>query len=168
MLNEGVGASIYYNTDVGLLQGLTWKFLGVLTSEKPSAVFKLGGMMELSSSETMKDTSKIVKALELGISLEPIALIEQLLMEQSSAKALVPISPVPTIPKPIAIAQRIGENMFNYIMSFARPALDFSQTEPTILVVPMKTVQDWFNSLVRRATTDPEGFLRIISRSEYN
>ena len=161
--DDGTGSSVYFNTDTGSAQGTDWKFLGVLTNAKPSAVFKLSGLSSFSN----------VNSLEIGISIEPIATLEQILME-SSSQAIVPMtstsaisafSTISTMPKPLTVAQRIGENLFNYIASFSRTATEVIQMEPTVEVVPVRAVQEWFNILVRRATTDPEGFMSQFDRT---
>lgn len=174
---DGTGASVYFNTDTGATQGADWKFLGVLTNAKPSAVFKLSGL----------SSSSNVNSLEIGISIEPIAVLEQILME-SSSQAIIPVAsmsamganidtagnpfgntprntPSNTMPRPLTVAQHIGENLFNYIASFSRMAVEVAQVEPTVEVVPVRAVQEWFNMLVRRATTDPEGFMRQFDRT---
>ncbi|PJF17510.1 Zinc finger, C2H2 domain-containing protein [Paramicrosporidium saccamoebae] len=143
--DEGTGASIYCNSDVGAAQGTAWKFLGVLTNDKPSAVFKVSGF------------SEGINMLEVGIAIEPISTLEQLLMEsEPRSQCLVPVSPT-TLPNPLTIAQRIGENLFNYVTSFTRMA---SLLEPSLQVVPLKTVQEWYNGLIRKVTSDPDGFMR--------
>jgi hypothetical protein len=124
--------------------------LGVLTNDKPSAVFKVSGL-------------PLANALEIGISVEPISVLEQLLMEGAGRpQSLVPVSPSPSS-NPVTIAQRVGENLFNFVTSFARCA---NELEPFTQVVPLKTVQEWFNNLVRKATTDSDGFMRQITRSD--
>lgn len=156
LFDPSTGASIFFNTDRGVAQAIPWKYLGILSNEKPSAIFKLSAVkMDLDQ----------VTCIEIGISIEPILVLEQQMMENSAASssttALVLASSAP--PKALTIAQRIGESMFNYITSFARPASAF---EPSLSVVPVRTVQDWFNNLLKRATSDPEGFMRQFMRDQ--
>ena len=70
------------------------------------------------------------------------------------------------MPRPLTMAQRMGESLFNYITSFSRSAAEVAQIESDAAVVPVKAVQEWFNALIRRATTDPDGFLRQVSRAD--
>lgn len=102
-----------------------------------------------------------VGVLEIGISIEPISILEQLLMEESvQSQSLVPANTSTTLPNPLAISQRIGEHLFNFVASFTRLA---GELDPNMQVVPFKTVQEWFNNLVKRATNDPDGFMRLLS-----
>lgn len=169
----GTGASIYCTTieGTGMATG-NWKYLGILTNDKPSAVFKLGGgaaMMTAAATSIVPGSR-----LEIGISIEPLAALEQLYVNNAS-KAIVPAgtaasSSGSTIPNPVQIAQRIGESIFNYLMSFARPleamAAQMDATmvgadiKPSTEVVPVQRLQEWFNNLIKKATNDPEGFRR--------
>lgn len=166
LFNVAYGASIYANTDVGTAQGRPWKFLGVLTNEKPSAVFKLSDTHKLVARPTDQDNA-IPKLLEIGISIEQLYELDRLMMENSST-ALVPApsSSVDVMALPLVVAQRVGEHLFNYITSFARQANDVATMHPTLPVVPVKVVQDWFDGLIRRASLDPASFIRQFSRPD--
>lgn len=153
LFETGTGASIYSNTNVGAESGAAWKYLGVLTNEKPSAIFKLG-----SSISNMEGAFAF---LEIGISIEPNFIIEQLQME-NSAKAIAPASLNVTSMNTQFLARGIGQNMFNYLVSYARPAMVVAQMEPDLEVVPIKVLHEWFNGLQRRCASDPEGLLRLL------
>lgn len=113
--------------------------------------------------------------IEIGVSIEPLTALEQLYAGNAS-RAVVPAGTVANPGNPLAaprlvqMAQRIGEGMFNYLMSFARPlgvmaaqmdaAMTDSEVRSNTEVVPVQRLQDWFNTLVKKATNDPEGFQR--------
>lgn len=162
MFDAAFGASIYVNSDVGTSQGRPWRFLGVLSNDKPSAIFKLSEMHKVGTNHT--NEAQTASVLEIGISIEPLTVLDQLLMENSST-AIVPVSTLKdnAVARPLVVAQRVGEHLFNYLISFARRAADAAATGLDLQVVPVKAVQDWYNSLVRRASTDPDGFLRQFS-----
>lgn len=153
--------------------GSPWQFLGVLTNDKPSAIFKLSntfGGNKTSGNNNM--SSMDYTTIDIGISIEPIAALEQLLMESNTAnvpKSQATTSLVPTnLPTTmvgtttIDIARKVAENVFNYLMSFTRPSLGVAQLDPTIEVVPIRVLQDWYASLLKRATTDPLSFLKYL------
>lgn len=149
-----------------------WKYLGILTNDKPSAVFKVGGGATMMATSTANPSPG--SRLEIGISIEPLTILEQLYVSHTS-KAIVPVGTAastsgPTIPDPVQIAQRIGESIFNYLMSFARPleamaaqmdaTMAGADIKPGTEVVPVQRLQEWFNNLIKKATNDPEGFRR--------
>lgn len=165
----GFGASVFASLDLGA----SWRYLGVLANEKPSAFFRLSNTTgssananasstsalsssTISSLATMQDAPATSAPIQIGISIEPISVLEQLMMEHSS-QALVPLPPPTPATAPLAVAQRIGEHLFNYMASFGRAAREL---DPACPAVPLRAIQDWFNALMRRASTDPEGFLR--------
>lgn len=172
LFGPGLGASVFASFDLGT----SWRYLGVLANEKPSAFFRLNtgakanatasastststsALSSTSSLAAMQDAPAASTPIQIGISIEPIAVLEQLMMEHSS-QALVPLPPPPTASAatPLAVAQRIGEHLFNYMASFGRAAREL---DPACPAVPLRAVQDWFGALLRRASTDPEGFLR--------
>lgn len=152
LFDLGLGASVYHSVPSAAEHSQAWRFLGVLTNEKASAVFRL----------THPPSSSTQNALpfQIGISIEPLSVLDQL-TASSTSTALIPV-PASHPDSAIAIAQRIGESVFNYVVSFARSATTVAQAEPDLQVVPVRTVQDWFNNLVRRATVDPESFMRLV------
>lgn len=167
----GTGASIHCATagDINAAAAVDWKYLGVLTNDKPSAIFKLSG-----GAGTMAAIPPGSR-MQVGISIKPLAVLEQLYASNMS-KAVVPVGAATAtggaaIPNPVQMAQRIGESMFNYLVSFARPLgalaaqMDAMMAGTDIIrssteVVPVQRLQEWFNNLVKRATNDPEGFQR--------
>lgn len=108
----------------------------MLTNQKPSAIFKLN----------LTDVSTV----KVGISIEPLDELAAIV----AANSLVPASPTALkVPNTVQIAQKIGESLFNYISSFSR-------TFDNVEIVPLKTVQEWFESFMRKLRTDPQGFER--------
>lgn len=83
---------------------------------------------------------------ELGISIEPLAVLEGLVAEKSLIVADRSNNEARTI------VQRLAENAFNYLSSFVRPAYSFGGEH----VVPLKTLEDWYNNCIRKATIDPK------------
>jgi hypothetical protein len=106
----------------------------MLSNEKPSAVFKVGGKKALDTGSIMLDEAS--STAQLGISIEPI---DRVLAAVSSLSAGTPLgqegassemvlsnafmmttSPTGTVTKdPSSIASRILENLYNYCTSFA-------------------------------------------------
>lgn len=155
----GIGASIHFNSDRGMAEGAPWQYLGVLTNDKPSAIFKVRGQRLL----------RDAKFLEIGISIEPLDVIEQLQRDslaQSTDQSLVPAGttnlPSYSPDQLVSLARGMGESLFAYLISFTRRAEEFVQIEaqPRLEVVPVQAVQEWFNSLVKKISIDPTIVLR--------
>lgn len=106
----------------------------MLSNEKPSAVFKVGGKKALDTGSIMLDEAS--STAQLGVSIEPM---DRVLTAVSSLNAATPLgqegassemvlsnafmmstSPVGTATKdPSSTANRILENLYNYCTSFA-------------------------------------------------
>lgn len=114
-----------------------FKFLGGLANEKQSAIFKVN----------IPDTAAN-GVVNLGISVEPIASIEQQMLQlkneqQANSTALVKAGPSTKV-----LAQRIIKHAFNFIASF-------SVTIAGQEAVPLKSFQDWWTKFERRIDNDP-------------
>lgn len=82
---------------------------------------------------------------EVGISLEPLSVLEALMNE----KALTTVQPAAN--GIMTALQRIAENAFNYLSSYAKPAMQYGQEQ----VVPLRVLQEWFSVAMRKAASDP-------------
>lgn len=114
-----------------------FRFQGGLANEKQSAIFKVH----------LPD-SAMNGVVNLGISVEPVANIEQQMLQlkneqQSNATAMTKGGPSTKI-----LAQRIIQHAFNFISSFSGNVAGQE-------VVPLKSFQDWWTKFERRIENDP-------------
>lgn len=86
---------------------------------------------------------------ELGISIEPLSVLEPLVREK--AMQVQGYTQTQTVDAK-SVLQRIAESAFNYLSSFAKPASLYGNEQ----VVPIRCLQDWFNSTMRKANADPQ------------
>ncbi len=117
----------------------SFKFLGAIANEKPSALFRVN----------LPDG--IAGEVNLGISVESV----QAIQSQMAQLAQNPSSPNAAAKRPPdtrLLAQRIIKNAFNFLSSFA------GNTANGIEVVPLKSFQEWWSKFERRVQNDP-GFL---------
>lgn len=119
-----------------------FKFLGALANEKQSAIFKVEY-----GSEKQKGM------LNLGISVEPIANIEQQMMQLKNEQQSNAAAAAKTRPSTKVLAQRIIQHAFNFISSFSGNVAGQE-------VVPLKSFQDWWTKFERRIENDPS-FLEV-------
>lgn len=132
-LPAGAAAGVYLQ----LPGDQQFKFLGGLANEKQSAIFKVNLPENAANG-----------AVNLGISVEPLASIEQQILQlkneqQANSGALVKAKPPTKV-----LAQRIIGHAFNFISSF-------SATIQGQEVVPLKSFQDWWTKFERRIENDP-------------
>ncbi|KAI8342264.1 hypothetical protein BC941DRAFT_412292 [Chlamydoabsidia padenii] len=129
-----------------------WQLLGGLSNEKASAIFRIRGTGQT-----------IGQPATLGISIEPVATVEQQLTTLSST-SLVKSNTIPySNPIPMSevgqMASRVIENLYNYVTSFAvqdMPMNGFALGDVTDHgYLPVKAFQTWYNNLSRKLANDP-------------
>lgn len=114
-----------------------FKFLGGLANEKQSAIFKIN-LPEAAANGVVN----------VGISVEPVANIEQQMIQLKSQQQTGSSTAAKTQPSTKVLAQRIIQNAFNFLSGFSGNA---GGTE----VVPLKSFQDWWVKFERRIENDP-------------
>ncbi|KAJ2158126.1 hypothetical protein GGF46_003998 [Coemansia sp. RSA 552] len=146
-----------------------WQMLGVLSNDKPSAIFRLraAAATAADSGSSMSGTSA-----ELGISIEPIPAVEQQLQQnqqlhQNQQHALVPSSsmqPQQVSPQTAKqFAERALQNLYDYVTSFAtKPdtSMGMLGTGAAVQVLPVKVFEDWYSLFLRKLQRDPEGTMQ--------
>lgn len=148
-----------------------FQFLGALSSTKQSAIFKLNmgsaghAYNDVDAMMDDEDQSGAIADAEImfGISLEPVAQVEQYMAGQrvSAARQTKTIAPVPnSSPAPQSIndvatlANKIVAHAYNFLASFVD-----GQGK-----VPIKAFDDWWAKFKSRLSADPE-FLNTIESS---
>ncbi|KAJ3185108.1 hypothetical protein HDU87_002674 [Geranomyces variabilis] len=164
----------------------TWQFLGILSNDKPSAIYRLGGNKKatqsntssLSSSSMMMDDTLLMTPgareltpAKLGISVETIeAVMAQAGQHGSGAgsstgTSTTTASTAGALVKnidPVLLTTKILESLYNYCSSFAGPlpALGsalFGGMDWGSTFIPLKALQDWFGVMQRKLKADPSG-----------
>lgn len=133
VLPDGTAAGVFLQTP-GEQQ---FKFLGGLANEKQSAIFKVN-----------LPESAANGVVNLGISIEPAANIEQQMLQLRGQQQANTTATTKTPPSTKVLAQRIIRNAFNFLSGFSGNA---GGTE----VVPLKSFQDWWLKFERRIENDP-------------
>ncbi|CAG8446361.1 3356_t:CDS:2 [Ambispora leptoticha] len=156
----------------------TWKLLGMLSNEKPSAIFRLRGTIIPGSGSSstnlnspkfltggntsmdmndMSDTTPQVTA-TLGISIEPIALVES---QMANLPTHVKTDSMLTPDNIGQAAANILKNLYNYVTSFATssPPMGMQLIGQNINMyqsyIPLKVFQDWYDGFMRKVKIDP-------------
>lgn len=131
-----------------------YKLLGGINPNKPSAIYKLNNVKKIDTEnydmgEDMVDSSDTT-VINIGISIEPTAHAEQLLLQEQAKKeqALVLAKSATSTPAPSDTAQlahKIVGHAYNYLGSF----IDSSGK------VPMKAFDNWWDKFKTKLANNP-------------
>ncbi|KAG2199231.1 hypothetical protein INT47_010606 [Mucor saturninus] len=131
-----------------------WQLLGGLFNEKPSAIFRL------KTKESAINNPQMSTSATLGISIEPIDVVQQQLLTLSqpvTSSALV--KPGMNVTQVGEMAGRILENLFNYVTSFTVQNIPVNAIPLGQLTdngyLPLKTFQSWYENLSRKLASNP-------------
>ncbi|CAG8623518.1 10501_t:CDS:2 [Funneliformis caledonium] len=149
-----------------------WKLLGMLSNEKPSAIFRLRGAIIPSNGQNPTFGTRLITGGEigafssdsnvssitatLGISIEPISVIEAQitnLSPQINATSSENIS---------QISINILKNFYNYVTSFCASTIPFGAQKIGIgnSYISAKVFQDWYDGYMRKVKMDPSIVLK--------
>ncbi len=147
----------------------TFRLLGAVANDKPSAIFKLNntGVATTVVDDAMTDVppgqdSASVAPATIGIAIEPAAQVAAALAALRSSATPAPAAAagalVPTTAQSVAVptkilAQRIIRDAFNFLASFTRRDAGTGEE-----LVPLKSFQDWWAKFEKKIELDP-GFL---------
>ncbi|KAI9293650.1 DUF775-domain-containing protein, partial [Neoconidiobolus thromboides FSU 785] len=129
------GASVHF-----LWPNKNWQFLGCLTNEKPSSIYKL-------RSQDMVDNGSGLSVVSLGISIEPLVLLEQQMAQHNTTLSIMKLETT-TLP----IVQNILTNLYNFITSFVSSSNDTSLSNT---LIPLSAFQQWHDKLLNKLKLDP-------------
>ena len=144
----------------------TFQLLGAISAAKPSAIFRVRGMMPAAvvaagadEPMIMTEGEDVVGDITLGISVESADAVEAQLqtLGLSSAATTATAALVPTRgsgsgatgARSLLLAQRIIGNAFNYLSSFSQTSGAGDE------VVPLKAFQEWWRKFEKKVEHDP-------------
>jgi len=133
--------------------GKGFQLLGMLSNEKPSAIFRVRGSFATSQSSEISTSQELFlvssqgrgTTAQLGIAIEPIETV----MQQISG--MPPTNK--SISDPASFAERIGKHLMNYLSSFAE------QGPGGQAYVPVNAVGKWYDSFISKVKAGGVGFL---------
>ncbi|OCH85816.1 DUF775-domain-containing protein [Obba rivulosa] len=149
---DGYGAAVHF-----YWPGKGFQLLGMLSNEKPSAIFRLRGTFSaVSSNETLFAGSpaasggSALTAL-LGLSIEPLP---QIMAQLATLPAAV-AKPGAVASDATLLAERIVKHLFNYVSSFVSGR--GSLTPET--QIPMALIAKWYETFMSKVQNTGLGFL---------
>jgi hypothetical protein len=144
-----MGGSVYFSwPDPNAPQ--SWQYLGFVSNEKPSAVFRLTKLREGLTNN--QDSTGLVPynnfafnqihvshVAQIGISIEPLTEINQ--QTPSSNQMAENFT---------TFTMKTAENLFNYVSSFAKIIPETNEQ-----VVPLMSIQSWYTNYTRKLEMNP-------------
>jgi len=148
---DGYGATVHFHWP-----GKGFQLLGMLSNEKPSAIFRVRGYFTGTSSlqhaafagasDTSMDASGDVTAI-LGFSIEPL---DQIASQIASV-------PKPSVANnPTFLAERVVKHLINYITSFV---MDGGGAMNAQAMVPVNLIMRWYENFQGKLRAGGVGFL---------
>lgn len=125
-----------------------WQLLGILTNNKPSAIFKLSNLKQHSDPSTQplnafSQFPSITVNAQIGISIEP-------LMNVESQVTSIAESTHHNQSTFVEFTQKMVQNLFNYVSSYAVES-GLNQTP----MVPLLSIQKWYENFERKLNLNP-------------
>ncbi|XP_033646298.1 protein Hikeshi-like isoform X3 [Asterias rubens] len=146
---EGMGRAIYFSWPSPEGE-MVWMFLGFITNEKPSAIFKVVGLKKGSSTnnsfmQSMPVQQPMKTMSQIGISVEPLHVIQHQIPAESTQTL--------TLTSSSEFSMKMLENFYNYASSFG---INQSQMtpQPNISWIPMTVLDKWFQNFKKKMAQD--------------
>lgn len=144
---DGMGGAVYFSwPDANAPPN--WQFLGYISNAKPSAIFKISNLKKNHEFENSNvgifGIGKISHVAQIGVSVEPLAIIEQ-------QAATVAATTTNTFAE---FVQKMLTSFVNYVTSFTVTQAQMTPN-PTENFVPLSTLQNWYETFERRLQQNP-------------
>lgn len=150
----------------------TWNYLGYLTNEKPSAIYRITNLAKCqlrAESDLSKATNPafnyvqepVVHLAQIGISLEPVDAVLQMVPALDNSAS--------NVSQFAEFINKTVSNLYNYCSSFSRPANDLlgnpfqsNGLANNTQFIPLSTLQTWYENYTRRLSND-QNFWKSLS-----
>lgn len=149
-----------------------WQYLGYISNNKPSAIFKISQLKKLDEMETSSQYSvfgvqPISHIAQIGVSIESESAVSQLVpatvsftankiynLEQYEIISICFFHLQTNSSNYVQFGQKMLENFFNFISSFAVTQSQM-MPNPSETFVPLSTIQQWYTNFERRLQNNP-------------
>ncbi|XP_006559627.1 protein OPI10 homolog [Apis mellifera] len=144
---DGTGGAVYFSWPDPTAPP-NWQFLGYISNAKPSAIFKISNLKKNHEFENSNlgifGVGKISHVAQIGVSVEPIAAIEQQAATVTQA----------TSNSFLEFVQKMLTSFLNYVSSFSVTQAQMTPN-PTENFVPLSVIQGWYETFERRLQQNP-------------
>jgi len=153
---DGYGAAVHF-----FWPGKGFQLLGMLSNEKPSAIFRLRGTFTPSTASTTVQNAFSTTSVSvnmqadvtaiLGLAIEPLLSIHSQVQAMPSALAKPGADPTRD---PTVLAERIIKHLFNYLSGFTGGTALSSDA-----AIPMTVIMKWYENFLAKVRAGGVGFL---------
>lgn len=144
---EGTGGAVYFSWPDPTAPP-NWQFLGYISNQKPSAIFKISTLKKnhefANSNVGIFGIGKISHVAQIGVSVEPIGIIELQAATVSEAASN----------SFLEFVQKMLTSFLNYVSSFSVTQAQMI-SNPNENFVPLSTIQGWYETFERRLQQNP-------------
>ena len=160
-LPDGTAGAVYFSFPDPLAPP-TWYYLGYISNQKPSAIFKITKLKQMATNGNMGDGGMgfgliqpiISHVAQIGISVEPQNTVLQLTSADPSVNVTGSGSQLSKFEE---FTNKAAENLFNYCSSFANNAMYFASNGAMSnqQFVPLITINEWYQRFMRNLKQNP-------------
>uniref|UniRef100_A0A915IT12 Hikeshi-like domain-containing protein n=1 Tax=Romanomermis culicivorax TaxID=13658 RepID=A0A915IT12_ROMCU len=136
---------------------LCWQYLGYVDNNKPSAIFRISKMKpkndcigkiftNYNSQSLVPHSQSALNTAIIGVSLEPISVVQNLTVSENSQAQLAT--------NVTEFTSKILENLVNFTTSFAISSNEV-QNRPADTYIPMNAFQKWYENIGRKLKNNP-------------
>lgn len=151
---DGYGATVHF-----FWPGKGFQLLGMLSNDKPSAIFRLRGTFSSASAQNSNAQNVFsqqgsgqqgsdVTAI-LGLAIEPLAQIQAQMPSGQVSNAL---SKTPSVSDAVVLSENIVKHLLNYLNGFTGGA-------GGDIAIPMSIIKRWYDSFLGKLKAGGVGFL---------
>ncbi|KAJ7768670.1 hypothetical protein DFH07DRAFT_807561 [Mycena maculata] len=150
---DGYGCTVHF-----FWPGKGFQLLGMLSNDKPSAIFRLRGTYTaqgkaaFSASSSSSDMQQEEVTAILGLSIEPLSDIG-VQMANMNIGTVAKAEPASGLRDPTLLAERIVKHLFNYVSGFTGGGVG-----PDV-AVPMTLIVKWYENFIGKVRNGGVGFL---------
>ncbi|KAK2718310.1 protein OPI10 homolog [Artemia franciscana] len=141
---DGYGGLVYFSWPEPNAAPI-WQYLGHISNQKPSAIFKLSKIKQGQQTNVLAFGQQAFShTAQIGISIEPLTSIQF----QTPTSEAEPSSVLSFL----EFGQKMVDSLFNYVASFCVNVPGRSQQE---MYVPMSALKNWYVNFERRLQQNP-------------
>ncbi|VDN01062.1 unnamed protein product [Thelazia callipaeda] len=151
---EGMGGSVYICWQKSGVE-MNWYYLGYISNDKPSAIFRVSQLRKkdvmhtgLFTSMARSDTNKKLGNAHIGVSVEPIANIISKNPSEETA-----VSQQSTL---LEFLEKMVQNFVNHVLSFAVRMPRIENPREQVDFIPTSAIQNWYSNFSQRLQQNPE------------
>jgi hypothetical protein len=150
--NANVGLLIYWQLAYQNGEQSGFELLGALTSDRPSEVFRTGWsehdqFLAIPPLQHQQQNGGV--CITIGVSMEPIASVQNLMSSKTTDHSRRPL-----------VAQKIAQDLYNFMQSFDTGSSTNSNNQPQQMVVPHNIFERWWKRFEAKSKRDPNFFLK--------